>query len=106
MNRFVLIVEFDVKPDHVEKFRQLIETNARASVANEPGCLQFDVLQKADAPNQFVLYEVYASEDAFKAHMPLAHTQTFLSQAKVLITRQSAGRFQRVVAPPVKADKA
>jgi quinol monooxygenase YgiN len=106
MNRFVLIVEFDVKPEHIEKFRQLIDTNAHASVANEPGCLQFDVLQKADAPEKFMLYEVYASEDAFKAHMPLAHTQSFLSQAKELITRQSAARFQRVVAPPVKADNA
>ena len=38
MNKFVLIVEFDVKPESLVKFNQAIAINAKASVAEEPGC--------------------------------------------------------------------
>lgn len=103
MNKFVLIVEFQVKPESLDRFNQLIEINARASVADEPGCRQFDVLRANDDPCRIVLYEVYDSEDAFKAHMGFSHTQTFLAAAKPLVDKQTVTRLTRTVAPPVKA---
>ena len=81
MNKFVLIVEFQVKPECLDKFNELIAINAKASVAEEPGCRQFDVLQNNDDPNHVVLYEVYDSLAAFQDHMGRAHTQAFLGQA-------------------------
>jgi (4S)-4-hydroxy-5-phosphonooxypentane-2,3-dione isomerase len=102
LNRFVLVVEFDVKPEHLAKFDELIAANAQASVADEPGCRQFDVLHDQDNPNHVVLYEVYDSPDAFQEHMGRRHTQTFLAAAKPLITRQTAYKLKRTVAPPVK----
>ena len=102
MNEFVLIVEFQVKPEHLEKFNQLIAVNAQASVREEPGCRQFDVLHNQDDPNHVVLYEVYDSAAAFQDHMGRKHTQTFLGEAKVLVTKQTAYKLTRRVAPPVK----
>lgn len=102
MNEFVLIVEFQVKPEALDKFNQLIAVNAEASVAQEPGCRQFDVLHNQDDPSHIVLYEVYDSPAAFQDHMGRKHTQTFLSQAKELITKQTAYKLKRTVAPPVK----
>jgi quinol monooxygenase YgiN len=96
------VVEFDVKPEHLAKFDELIAANAQASVADEPGCRQFDVLHDQDNPNHVVLYEVYDSPDAFQEHMGRRHTQTFLAAAKPLITRQTAYKLKRTVAPPVK----
>jgi (4S)-4-hydroxy-5-phosphonooxypentane-2,3-dione isomerase len=102
LNKFVLVVEFEVKPESLEKFNQLIAVNAAASVRDEPGCRQFDVLQDHDNPNHIVLYEVYDSPEAFQAHMGMKHTQTFLSQAKPLVNKQTAYKLKRTVAPPVK----
>lgn len=102
MNKFVLIVEFDVKPEHLGRFNELIAVNAKASVADEPGCRQFDVLQDQDNPNRIVLYEVYDSPAAFQDHMGRRHTQTFLAAAKPLINKQTAYKLKRTVAPPVK----
>lgn len=103
MNKFVLIVEFQVKPDSLEKFNQAIAINAKASVSEEPGCRQFDVLHNQDDPNHVVLYEVYDSEAAFRDdHMKRKHTQTFLAQAKELVTKQTVYKLKRTVAPPVK----
>ncbi len=80
MNRFVLIVEFQVKPGCLEKFNEAIAINAKASVADEPGCRQFDVLHNQDDPHHIVLYEVYDDEAAFRDdHMKRSHTQTFLA---------------------------
>jgi quinol monooxygenase YgiN len=103
LNEFVLIVEFQVKPECLEKFNRAIAINAQASVAEEPGCRQFDVLHNVDDPNHVVLYEVYESEAAFRDdHMKRAHTQTFLALAKELVTKQTAYRLRRQFAPPVK----
>jgi (4S)-4-hydroxy-5-phosphonooxypentane-2,3-dione isomerase len=103
LNKFVLIVEFQVKPECLEKFSQAIAINARASVSEEPGCRQFDVLHSLDDPNHVVLYEVYDSEAAFRDdHMKRKHTQSFLAQAKELVTKQTAYKLRREVAPPVK----
>jgi quinol monooxygenase YgiN len=102
LNRFVLVVEFRVKPECLEKFNEAIAINARASVAEEPGCRQFDVLKSEDDPNHIVLYEVYDSPEAFQDHMGRKHTQAFLAQAKELITKQTAYKLRRQVAPPVK----
>ena len=103
MNKFVLLVEFDVQPDSLEAFMALIDVNARASVEREPGCYQFDVMQTLDAPNKIVLYEVYASEQAFQEHMGMAHTQTFLTAAKPMLQGQWVLRMTRKVTPPIKA---
>jgi autoinducer 2-degrading protein len=99
MNEFVLIVEFQVKPESLAQFDEQIAVNAKASVADESGCRQFDVLRAIDDPCRVVLYEVYDSEDAFKTHLEQAHTKAFLGQVKELVTKQSVHKLARTVAP-------
>ena len=45
MSAFGLVVEFEIKPEAMERFMELIHENARRSVSDEPGCRQFDVLR-------------------------------------------------------------
>ena len=47
---FVIIAEFDVKPEGLERFLALARDDASQSVAKEPGCHQFDVtVEQSDA---------------------------------------------------------
>jgi quinol monooxygenase YgiN len=103
MNKFVLIVEFQVKPESLARFNELIAVNAKASVASEPGCRQFDVLSTVDDPCRVVLYEVYDSEGAFNTHLEQVHTKTFLGQVKELVTKQAVLKLARTVAPAKSA---
>jgi len=103
MKKFVLIVEFLVKKECLSEFNRLIEINAKASVANEAGCFQFDVSCSNEDPTKVLLYEVYASEAAFQEHLKQTHTQNFLSAAKPLIESQTATRWTREVAPKIKS---
>lgn len=70
----VLIVHCRVKPECVEAFRAATLENARASL-HEPGVARFDLLQQADDPTRFVLYEVYRHPDAPAQHKATPHYQ-------------------------------
>ena len=62
---FVIIAEFEVKPDSLEQFLELARTDASHSVEREPGCRQFDITLDREQPNRVVLYEIYDDEAAF-----------------------------------------
>ena len=68
----VVLVHVHVKPDGVESFRAASERNAAAS-RQEPGVARFDVLQSAEDPNRFILYEAYRTPEAVAAHKETAH---------------------------------
>lgn len=69
---FVVCVYVHVKPEHRAAFVEASLDNAR-NTTGEPGNLRFDVLEQADDPNRFVLYEVYRDEAAMKAHKETPH---------------------------------
>jgi autoinducer 2-degrading protein len=68
----VTSVLVQVKPDSITKFIEATVKNHAASV-KEPGNLRFDVLQNADDPSHFMLYEVYETEDAASDHKKTGH---------------------------------
>lgn len=99
MRNYGLVVEFQVKPDCLERFHELLALNAQASVEKEAGCLQFDVLAHNDDPTRVFLYEIYADAAAFEVHRAQEHTKTFLAAAKELVTKQTAQRLTRTLQP-------
>lgn len=68
MGRIALVVEYDVKAEHMQAFSALIREHARATLAEDPGCVSFEVLMPRDMPGKLFLYECYADEAAFAAH--------------------------------------
>ncbi len=84
--RFVIWVEFDVKPEAIEKFHAAALDDSTCSVRDEAGCLQFDVLTPTAGGNTFAFYEVYKSRDAFAAHMEMPHFKRFGSVADETVT--------------------
>lgn len=68
----VTIVNVQVKPEYVEDFIKASRLNHEASIT-EPGNHRFDVLQSADDPTSFVLYEAYATAEDAAAHKNTAH---------------------------------
>lgn len=72
MPKIALIVEFQIKPGAHAAFDAVIRDHAAGTLADEPGCERFDVLQprtKAGPDeSRVMLYEVYADDAAFQAH--------------------------------------
>jgi autoinducer 2-degrading protein len=68
----VTLVHVRVKPEHVAAFIAATRRNHESSTA-EPGNRRFDVLQAADDPTRFVLYEAYATPADAAAHKETPH---------------------------------
>ena len=90
---FVVIPEFVVKPDCVEAFLALAQDDASRSLADEPGCHQFDVVQMDGAPNHVLFYEVYDSRAAFDAHLQTPHLARFREGFPALVVEERPVRF-------------
>ena len=71
---FTVVVALAVRRERLDEFVEGIRANARASLADEPGCLRFDVHQQVADPTRFLLHEIYTDEDAFySAHRSAPH---------------------------------
>ncbi|WP_210509076.1 putative quinol monooxygenase [Naasia sp. SYSU D00057] len=63
---YMVFVTLDVQEDRLDEFIEGITLNARASLADEPGCLHFDVHRSATEPARFHFYELYRDREAFE----------------------------------------
>ena len=68
----VTIVHVTVKPEYIDDFIEASRLNHELSVT-EPGNRRFDVLQSADNPTQFVLYEAYINAAEAAKHKETDH---------------------------------
>ena len=93
---FVVVVEFQLKQGARAEFRSLIDANADASVRNEPGCLQFDVLEPEGEGDRVLLYEIYADKAAFDAHLKTDHFRVFAGASEALCLQKSVKRCNLV----------
>lgn len=76
----VTLVHVHVKADHVADFIEASRLNHEASI-REAGNRRFDILQSAEDPTRFILYEAYASDDDAAAHK---QTQHYLSWREIV----------------------
>jgi quinol monooxygenase YgiN len=74
---FVVIALYTVRPGGEEQVASALR-NMRAPSRAEPGNLDYQVLRDPQQPGRFVLYERYADEAAFQAHLATDHFTTWL----------------------------
>lgn len=74
----VLLVTVRVKPEHLSAFLPAAQENARHAVADEPGCLRFDIIRDRDDAHLFRFYEVYKDDAALAAHRQTPHFKTYI----------------------------
>ncbi len=92
---FVVIAEFQVKPGKLAAFLEAAQDDAKHSVADEPGCRQFDVICPEGSGDTVVFYEVYDSRAAFEAHLETPHLGRFRDAFPLLIVEERPVRFSR-----------
>jgi quinol monooxygenase YgiN len=74
----VLLVTVRVKPEHLNDFLPAAQENARHAVADEPGCLRFDIVRDRDDQHLFRFYEVYKDDAALTAHRQTPHFKKYI----------------------------
>jgi quinol monooxygenase YgiN len=88
-----IIAYLTAKPGLEAKFKEAMVAQAQRCLANEPGCLQFDVCQDPKAPARFVMLEVYKDDAAIKAHQDSVHFKDFRPVISELVAESTVEVF-------------
>jgi autoinducer 2-degrading protein len=86
----VTFVHVRVLPDRVEDFLDASRAN-HAGTVREPGNVRFDVLRDPAEPTHFVIYEVFADEEAAAAHKATAHYLAWRDQVAPMMAEPRHG---------------
>ncbi|KKJ76710.1 hypothetical protein WH95_11260 [Kiloniella litopenaei] len=74
---YVVLVDFEIKPEFVKPFKEAMLLQATTSLKQEEDCTHFDVCQAPDEPHKFFLYECYTDASAFDTHLQSDHFLAF-----------------------------
>jgi quinol monooxygenase YgiN len=92
---YIVTVEFEVWPKHVEEFHQAVARQAYNSLTLEPDCHQFDVCLDPQDRERVFLYEVYTDDAAFKAHLASEHFAAFDATVRSWVKRKAIQYWNR-----------
>ena len=92
MPAIALVVQLDLEPGRREAFVARALRHRETVLANEPGCLRFDVLTSDEDENRVFLYEVYADEAALEHHFGTPWMKRYLEDTGPMIARRRRNR--------------
>lgn len=79
-----LIVKFDVKPEQLETFKQVLNDNKLGS-QNEPGMLEMRFFEGKDSPTTIFAYERWASAEAHQTHANQPYAKALFELAETAL---------------------
>ena len=97
----VYSVTVHVKESNIEDFIEATKAN-HLGTRTEEGNLRFDVLQSADEPGRFLLYEVYKSTEAVAEHKKTEHYLKWRETVADWMAKPREGLCHNVICPSEK----
>ncbi len=68
MGKLAIVATIKTLPGKREEYLRHLKAHAQRCLATEPGTLKFEILVPREEADSVMLYEVYASPEAFEAH--------------------------------------
>lgn len=99
----VRTISLKVKRENVEDFKAASISNHNGSL-KEPGVRRFDVLQNETDPTEFLLYEVYETEEATLTHKETVHYKKWKQAIEPMLAEPRKSASYSVVAPAPEYD--
>jgi quinol monooxygenase YgiN len=93
----VLVARWVAREGEEERVFALLEQLAAASRA-EPGCLLYQPCRDREDARRFLIFEMYADEDAFRAHGESQHFQRLVLDEAVPLLEGRDRSFYETVA--------
>ncbi|WP_442509328.1 putative quinol monooxygenase [Novipirellula sp. SH528] len=93
---FVVAVQFTIKPEFADVFRERVLQQANDSLANEDACQQFEVSVDPEDANQFFLYEIYDDAAAFDQHRAADYFHDFSASVGPWVESKSLKTWHRI----------
>lgn len=82
----VRIAELEIAPAQLDAYIAAVTVEIDASIRLEPGVLAIYAVTLKDRPNHLRVFEIYADEAAYQAHIASPHFKTYVEVTKTMIT--------------------
>jgi quinol monooxygenase YgiN len=73
----VRISEIRIAAAYLEEYKAILKEEAEASVRLEPGVISIFPMYQKENPTEIRILEIYASRDAYEAHLKTPHFQRY-----------------------------
>lgn len=84
-NMVVRIARLQIDSVQLENYKAALKEHAETAVRVEPGVLTLYAVYEKNNPTHVTVFEIYASEDAYKAHLETAHFKKYKSATKDMV---------------------
>ena len=82
---FVRIAELEVDPARLEAYITALKEEISTSIHVEPGVLTMYAVAVKDRPNQIRIFETYADQAAYEAHLQSPHFKKYKSETQGMV---------------------
>lgn len=69
----VRLAKLEIDPNFLDQYKAAIEEHTQAALESEPGVLTLYAMTEELRPNRVTILEIYASSEAYQAHLKTAH---------------------------------
>jgi quinol monooxygenase YgiN len=92
MSKFKVLGTVEFVDGAREQLLAILSTHRTRSLAEEPGTLTFEVLVPREHDTTLYVYEEYADEEAFRAHLNGSSFGRVLTEAAAIVTELKTSR--------------
>jgi quinol monooxygenase YgiN len=83
---YVRIAEIGIDPSGIEAYRSALKEEIDTSVRLEPGVMALHAVSDKDDPARVIVFEIYADESAYQAHLETPHFRKYKAAVERLVT--------------------
>jgi quinol monooxygenase YgiN len=89
----LVVAQWEAKDGQADRVAEIL-TRFLPEAQSEPGAKLFLISRAKENPAQFLFYELFRDEAAFKAHQDSAHFKTFIAeQALPLLAKRERAQY-------------
>ena len=93
---YVQIAALVIDPARLADYRAALQRHADAALTQEPGVLTLCAVASPDDPSQMRVFEVYADEAAYQAHLNAPHFLAYKEEVEPMVRSLSLTRLDPV----------
>lgn len=75
----IRLSEIEIDSSYIDQYKTILKEESKASVQLEPGVISIYPMYQKEAPTHIRILEIYASKEAYEAHLKTPHFQTYKS---------------------------
>src|SRR5688572_5980346 len=84
-NQMVRLAKLEIHREHLEAYKAALKEEIEASIRLEPGVLALRAVSEKANPSRITIMEIYASVDAYKAHIASPHFQKYKTSTQHMV---------------------